>query len=173
MTRNGERESRDSQGEIQGYTGMYPTTVMHTDNCTQRMNTHLKKGARRDSSRCPTVMESQRYNRLHVETHVWESDWICHQLRSRKGGYVRALATGLWSSFCFQLAILVYRILIKRNVFSLPPLLSEPTTQYFLTQSFLLPISFLWPPTISCFFLFFSAPVDCGISGIAGRPMGS
>lgn len=65
-----ERESRDSQGEIQGYTGMYPTTVMHTDNCTQHMNTYLKKGVRRDSSGCPTVMESQSYNRLHVEKHV-------------------------------------------------------------------------------------------------------
>lgn len=42
---------------------MYFTAVMHTDNCTQHMDTYLVKGVRRDSSRCPMVMESQSYNR--------------------------------------------------------------------------------------------------------------
>lgn len=35
---------------------------MHTDNCTQHMNTYLKKGVGRDSSGCPMVMESQSYS---------------------------------------------------------------------------------------------------------------
>lgn len=38
---------------------MYLTAVMRTDNCTEHMNTYLKKGVRRDSSGCPMVMESQ------------------------------------------------------------------------------------------------------------------
>lgn len=138
------RESRDSQGEIQGYTGMYPTTVMHTDNCTQHMNTYLKMGVRRDSGGCPMVMESQSYNRLHLEKYVWQSDWICHQFRSRKGDYIHCLATDLWYSFCFQSAILLYHILIKRNVLvCLLSSLNLPFSfiQYFLTQSFFLPIS--------------------------------
>lgn len=38
-----ERESRESLGEIHGYTGMYLTTAMHTDSCTQHMNTYFEE----------------------------------------------------------------------------------------------------------------------------------
>lgn len=154
---------------------MYLTAVMHTDNCTQHMNTYLKKGAGRDSSGCPMVMESQSYS---------GTDYILKSTSDRaikdaisldaEKENMCSLATGLQYSFCVQSAVLAYHIFITKNV--LVCLLSSLNLslcfiQYFLTQSFFPPISLVSHHLL--LFLFFSAPVDCGISGIAGRPMGS
>lgn len=102
---------------------------MHTDNCTQHMNTYLKKGVGRDSSGCPMVMESQSYS---------GTDYILKSTSDRaiedaisldaEKENMCSLATGLQYSFCIQSAVLAYHIFITKNV--LVCLLSSPLWTY-------------------------------------------
>lgn len=151
---------------------MYFTAVMHTDNCTQHMNTYLRKGVRRDSSGRPMVTQGQSCNRtdsiLKSRADTAIEDAISSEAEEENKSSVWPLAYDIHPVFNQQF----YHIFIIRNV--VVCLLSDPITLFYSifseTKLYSPPVSLLYHHLL--LFLFFSAPVGGGISGIAGRPVG-
>lgn len=142
---------------------------MHTDNCTQHMNTYLKKGVRRDSLGCPMVMESQSYNRtvyiLKSPSDTAIEDAISLKAEKENMCTVWPLAFSIHSVFTRQFWPIIYS-LIRMSSFASSLNLSLCFIQYFLTQSS--PPPSLWCPTISCFFYSFLPQWTVGYQALLG-----
>lgn len=149
---------------------MYLTTVMHTDNCTQHMNTYLKKGVRRDSSGGPMAMESQSYNRtdciLKSTSNTASEDAISLEAEKENMSTVWPLAFGIHSVFNQQFCPIIYSWI---RMFSSSPLRTYHSVLFhiFWHEAPSHP-PFFWSPTISWFFYSFLPQWTVGYQALLG-----